>query len=107
MAAGTSSTRPPAAPIGRSGPPPRLDGLPAILGSIPLTLLFLTLVVTPLGLTVVLSFSPFDYNKGVLPGQTLAHYAMVFSDPYFLGIFFSHVLDRWCDHLDLCVDRRS
>ncbi|OWT74993.1 MULTISPECIES: ABC transporter permease [unclassified Achromobacter] len=87
MAAGTSSTPPPAAPILRSGPPPRLEGLPAILGSIPLSLLFLTLVITPLGLTVVLSFSPFDYNKGVLPGHTLAHYAMVFSDPYFLGIF--------------------
>ncbi len=71
----------------RPAPSPRLDGLPAIVGSIPLTLLFLTMVVTPLGLTVALSFNPFDYNKGVLPGHTLAHYATVLGDPYFLGIF--------------------
>ncbi|CAM4085283.1 ABC transporter permease [Bordetella bronchialis] len=68
-------------------PAPRLDGLPSILGSIPISLLFLTLVLTPLGLTFVLSFRPFDYNTGVQPGLTLQQYATVLSDPYFLGIF--------------------
>lgn len=64
-----------------------IDGLPSIIGSIPLSLLFLTLVVTPLALTFGLSFSPFDYNTGVQPGFTAEHYLTVFSDPYFIGIF--------------------
>jgi putative spermidine/putrescine transport system permease protein len=70
-----------------AAPRPRLEGLPAILGSVPVGLLFLTLVVTPLALTFVLTFSPFDYNTGIQPGHTLHHYATVLSDPYFLGIF--------------------
>jgi putative spermidine/putrescine transport system permease protein len=70
-----------------AAPRPRLEGLPAILGSVPVGLLFLTLVVTPLALTFVLTFSPFDYNTGIQSGHTLHHYATVLSDPYFLGIF--------------------
>jgi putative spermidine/putrescine transport system permease protein len=64
-----------------------VDGLPAILGSIPVGLLFLTLVVTPLALTFALTFSPFDYNSGIQPGYTLHHYAEVLTDSYFVGIF--------------------
>lgn len=66
---------------------PRSESAPALLGSIPLSLLFLTLVITPLVLTFTLSFSQFDYNKGILPGYTLEHYITVLTDPYFLEIF--------------------
>jgi putative spermidine/putrescine transport system permease protein len=76
------------APARAPGTPRRnVDGLPAILGSIPVGLLFLTLVVTPLALTFALTFSPFDYNAGIQPGYTLHHYAEVLTDSYFVGIF--------------------
>ncbi|CAM3422163.1 ABC transporter permease [Bordetella flabilis] len=76
------------APARALGMPRRnVDGLPAILGSIPVGLLFLTLVVTPLALTFALTFSPFDYNAGIQPGYTLHHYAEVLTDSYFVGIF--------------------
>jgi putative spermidine/putrescine transport system permease protein len=76
------------APARALGTPRRnVDGLPAILGSIPVGLLFLTLVVTPLALTFALTFSPFDYNAGIQPGYTLHHYAEVLTDSYFVGIF--------------------
>lgn len=68
-------------------PKPRSDGLPAILGSLPLSLLFLTMVLTPLGLTFLLSFAQFDYNTGIQPGYTLQHYIEVLTDSYFLEIF--------------------
>jgi putative spermidine/putrescine transport system permease protein len=71
-----------------AGAPRRhVDGFPAMLGSIPIGVLFLTLVVTPLALTFGLTFRPFDFNTGIQPGYTLQHYATVLSDPYFLGIF--------------------
>lgn len=66
---------------------PRSDGLPALLGSLPLTLLFLTLVLTPLVLTLLLSFAQFDYNTGIQPGYTLDQYLQVLTDGYFLEIF--------------------
>lgn len=66
---------------------PRTEGLPAILGSLPLTLLFLTLVLTPLALTLLLSFAQLDYNTGIQPGYTLEHYLLVLTDSYFLEIF--------------------
>ncbi|KAG1255821.1 hypothetical protein G6F65_016581 [Rhizopus arrhizus] len=66
---------------------PRNEGLLAILGSIPLAIVFLTLVLTPLALTFVLSFRPFDYGAGVLPGLTIEHYLAVVTDSYFLEIF--------------------
>lgn len=76
------------APARALGMPRRnVGGLPAILGSIPVGLLFLTLVVTPLALTFALTFSPFDYNAGIQPGYTLHHYAEVLTDSYFVGIF--------------------
>ncbi|SAI20277.1 binding-protein-dependent transport system inner membrane protein [Bordetella ansorpii] len=70
-----------------SPPKPRTEGLPAILGSLPLTLLFLTLVLTPLALTFLLSFAQFDYNTGIQPGHTLEQYRQVLTDSYFLEIF--------------------
>nr|WP_235515314.1 ABC transporter permease [Achromobacter sp. Root83] len=59
----------------------------AILGSIPLAIVFLTLVLTPLALTFVLSFRPFDYATGIQPGHTVEHYLAVVTDSYFLEIF--------------------
>jgi len=70
-------------------PQPKMpsDKAAALFGSIPLSLLFLTLVVTPLVLTFALSFSQFDYNTGIAPGYTLEHYWTVLTDAYFLEIF--------------------
>ena len=65
----------------------RQNGTPAILGSMPLAIVFLTLVLTPLILTFVLSFSNYDYATGVQPGYTIEHYASIVTDPYFLNIF--------------------
>lgn len=73
----------------RTLPPERRKrpwSLPA-LGAIPLSITFLLMIIIPLGLTFALAFSPFDYNKGVLPGWTLEHYRLVFSDTYFLDVF--------------------
>ncbi len=54
----------------------------------PGTLLFIGLVILPLALTAVLSFNVFDYTTGVKSGEfTLAHYVKLFTDPYYLGIF--------------------
>ncbi|WP_445288485.1 ABC transporter permease [Variovorax atrisoli] len=54
----------------------------------PALLLFTVLLVVPLGLTAVLSFNVYDPATGPKTGEfTLAHYALVFSDSYYLGIF--------------------
>ena len=54
----------------------------------PALLLFTVLLVVPLGLTAVLSFNAYDPATGPKTGEfTLAHYALVFSDSYYLGIF--------------------
>ncbi|HEY0293905.1 MAG TPA: ABC transporter permease [Bordetella sp.] len=58
-----------------------------MLGSLPVLLLFVALVVVPLLMTLALSFSRFDYNTGIQPGHTLAYYTTVLTDSYFLGIF--------------------
>lgn len=50
-------------------------------------LLFLGLIVLPLVLTVILSFHAYDHTTGIKNEFTLAHYAAVFSDDYYLGIF--------------------
>lgn len=69
-------------------PEPRKRAWPlAALGAAPLSVTFLVMIIIPLGLTFALSFSPFDYGKGILPGWTLEHYGLVFSDSYFLTIF--------------------
>lgn len=53
----------------------------------PGALVFLGLVVLPLILTVILSFHAYDHATGIKNEFTLAHYANVFSDSYYLGIF--------------------
>jgi len=54
----------------------------------PALLLFAALLVVPLALTAVLSFNVYDPATGAKAGEfTLAHYALVFSDSYYLGIF--------------------
>ncbi len=56
--------------------------------SAPALCLFATLLITPLLLTAVLSFNGFDYATGVKEGEyTLAQYTHLFSDSYYLGIF--------------------
>ncbi len=71
-----------------ASPPParRRSGAP-ILGALPLALLFVALVLVPLALTFTLSFAQFDYAAGIQPGNTIAHYVAVLTDPYFLKIF--------------------
>lgn len=60
---------------------------PWLLAS-PAMLLFATLLLVPLLLTTVLSFNVYDTTTGVKAGQyTLEHYAHVFTDDYYLGIF--------------------
>ncbi|SEJ88069.1 putative spermidine/putrescine transport system permease protein [Variovorax sp. OK605] len=54
----------------------------------PALLLFTALLVVPLLLTAVLSFNVYDPATGPKAGEfTLEHYALVFSDSYYLGIF--------------------
>ncbi|MBB2971510.1 ABC transporter permease [Mesorhizobium sp. RMAD-H1] len=53
----------------------------------PGAVLFAGLVIVPLVLTVILSFLTYDYNAGIGDGYTLAHYAQVLSDSYYLEIF--------------------
>lgn len=53
----------------------------------PATLLFLGLVVLPLILTVILSFHAYDHTAGIQNSFTLKHYLTVFSDDYYLTIF--------------------
>lgn len=55
--------------------------------SAPALLLFACLLLVPLALTAVLSFNVFDHATGVKNAYTLAHYAAVLSDEYYLGIF--------------------
>ncbi|MBJ7264741.1 MAG: ABC transporter permease [Burkholderiaceae bacterium] len=85
----SSSSKPAATPTPSPAPakPPRRQGAPALYGALPLILLFFTLIVTPLVLTFSLSFAQFDYNTGIQPGYTLAHYLTVFTDSYFIEIF--------------------
>jgi putative spermidine/putrescine transport system permease protein len=46
------------------------------------------MVIVPLLMTAVLSFNVYDHATGVKAGDfTLAHYAKVFTDSYYLGIF--------------------
>jgi putative spermidine/putrescine transport system permease protein len=53
----------------------------------PGALMFLGLVVLPLILTVILSFHAYDHTTGIKSEFTLAHYSAIFSDSYYLGIF--------------------
>lgn len=77
-------THAPGAPVpGKIPPTTKL----AIAGSLPLAIVFLTLVLAPLALTFLLSFSQYDYAKGIQPGYTIAHYWAIVTDDYFLKIF--------------------
>lgn len=53
----------------------------------PAALLFLGLVVLPLILTVILSFHAYDHTSGIQNSFTLRHYLTVFSDDYYLSVF--------------------
>jgi putative spermidine/putrescine transport system permease protein len=53
----------------------------------PAFLLFATLLLVPLVLTAILSFSRFDHHVGVTGGLTLQHYAAIITDEYYLEIF--------------------
>jgi putative spermidine/putrescine transport system permease protein len=54
----------------------------------PALVLFIALLVVPLLLTAVLSFNVYDPASGPRTGEfTLAHYAQVFGDDYYHGIF--------------------
>lgn len=54
----------------------------------PALLLFASLLLVPLALTAVLSFNVYDPVTGPKAGEfTLAHYAAVFTDAYYGGIF--------------------
>jgi len=64
----------------------RADPTPWLLVG-PGALMFLGLVVLPLLLTMVLSFHAYDHATGIKNEFTLAHYVNVFSDSYYLGIF--------------------
>ena len=64
----------------------RVSTTPWLLAA-PGALLFAALVLVPLALTVVLSFHAYDVARGVQDEFTLAHYAAILSDSYFLNIF--------------------
>lgn len=53
----------------------------------PALLVFLGLVIIPLGMTVLLSFYDWGQYKGIVPEFTLKNWVEVFSDSYFLEIF--------------------
>lgn len=56
--------------------------------SLPALVLFVGLLILPLGLPLVLSFNVFDYQVGVKTDEwTFAHYWSLFSDAYFYEIF--------------------
>lgn len=60
---------------------------PHVLLSLPALLLFATLLVTPLVMTVVLSLRLFDLDTGSIGGFTLQNYLDAVGDPYYHGIF--------------------
>ena len=53
----------------------------------PAFLLFAILLLVPLLLTAILSFSQFDHHSGIKAGVTLQHYAAVLTDEYYHEIF--------------------
>jgi putative spermidine/putrescine transport system permease protein len=59
---------------------------PWILSS-PALLLFIGILLVPLGLTAVLSFNAFDGMRGIQPSYTLANYAEILTDGYYHQIF--------------------
>jgi putative spermidine/putrescine transport system permease protein len=53
----------------------------------PALLVFLGLVIIPLGMTVLLSFYDWGQYKGIVPEFTLKNWIEVFTDSYFFEIF--------------------
>lgn len=71
-----------------AGPTMARRGPPAWLLTLPGVALFLALLVTPILLTAILSFNVYDTATGVKAGEyTLAHYLHIFTDSYYLEIF--------------------
>jgi putative spermidine/putrescine transport system permease protein len=68
-------------------PAPRRVSIVPWLLSGPALVLFGCLLLVPLLLTAVLSFQVFDQATGVKNQFTLAHYAAIFTDDYYLRIF--------------------
>ena len=64
----------------------RSNATPWLLAA-PGTVLLLALVVLPLLLTLVLSCQVYDTSTGVKDQVTVAHYAAVLTDPYYLAVF--------------------
>ncbi|MGO1077596.1 ABC transporter permease [Inquilinus sp. CA228] len=54
---------------------------------LPATILFAGLVLTPLALTLILSFHVYDHATGVQDAWTLGQYLTVLTDPYYYEIF--------------------
>lgn len=55
--------------------------------STPALVIFLMMLLVPLGLTFILSFNAFDHATGIKNEFTLAHYIHVLTDEYYYGIF--------------------
>ena len=74
-----------------TGARPRFNPSPFYLAS-PALLLFVGLLLVPLGLTAILSFSVYDSALGVGKGYTIANYIEVLSDSYYHEIFLRTLL---------------
>ena len=55
--------------------------------SLPALLLFLTIVIVPIAMTVLLSFNRWDRMQGILPVFVLTNWIEVLSDGYFREMF--------------------
>ncbi len=55
--------------------------------SAPMLVVFIALVVTPIGMTVLLSFYDWGQYKGIVPELTLKNWREMFEDGYFAGVF--------------------
>jgi len=56
---------------------------------LPGLVLFLSLLLIPMLMTIVLSFNVYDMDMGAIPGEyTIAHYLKVLGDSYYYEIFF-------------------
>jgi putative spermidine/putrescine transport system permease protein len=55
--------------------------------ALPATILFAGLVLTPLALTLILSFHVYDHATGVQDAWTIGQYTTVLTDPYYYEIF--------------------
>jgi len=55
--------------------------------ALPATILFAGLVLTPLALTLILSFHVYDHATGVQDAWTVGQYLTVLTDPYYYEIF--------------------